>query len=206
MPALVKSIHARVRPSAYGGQVAPEVDKRRYANCTGSHPPGAVGPKGQCHENDTLMGVARADPQNQIDGAPELQQVCQTCARNGPQAASCAGFVEGLPRCIRPVSRCRGMRRSSDRERACGRRSLPSPASHRRNHSPATVAPAVLVHERFVDKSTPKRCVYHPRVVHSWVQDQAWTRWPLDLRHFQRAGLIVPGAMEKRDGPRRFTR
>ena len=68
--------------------------------------------------------------------------------------------------------------------------------------STGTVAPAMLVHQRFVDKSTPKRCIYHARVVHSWLQDQGRTRWPLDLPHFQRAGLIIPGAVEKRDGQR----
>ena len=106
----------------------------------------------------------------------------------------------------RPVSRYRDIARSSDRNTAGGRPFLTSPRCHRSKHSLETVAPAVLVHERFVDKSTPKRCVYHPRVVHSWLQDQGWTRWPLDLPHFQLAGLIVPGAVEKRDGPRRFTR
>ena len=33
-----------------------------------------------------------------------------------------------------------------------------------------------LLHQRSVDMSTPKLCIYHPRVVHSWLQDQCRTR------------------------------
>ena len=44
------------------------------------------------------------------------------------------------------------------------------------NHWLAAVAPAVLFHQRFADMSTPKRCIYHPHVVHSWLQDQRRTR------------------------------
>jgi len=64
---------------------------------------------------------------------------------------------------------------------------MSSPAQHRRNHALVTVAPAVLVHERFVDRSTPKRCVCHPRVVHSVLPDQRRTRWPLDWAPCQRS-------------------
>jgi hypothetical protein len=35
-------------------------------------------PEIQCHQNDSPIRVARVDPKNQIDDAPQLQQACQT--------------------------------------------------------------------------------------------------------------------------------
>jgi hypothetical protein len=52
-------------------------------------------PEAHCHQKDTSMGVFRSGHQNQIDDTPQLEQVCQTCARKGragssPRSASAA--------------------------------------------------------------------------------------------------------------------
>ena len=105
----------------------------------------------------------------------------------------------------RPVSRYRDIARSSDRK-ACVRKAMNVIARVSPPQSLlVTTAPAVLFHKRLVDKSTPKRCIHRPRVVHSWLQDQGRTRWPLDWAPFRPTGLIISGAVEKCDGPRRFT-
>ncbi len=87
------------------------------------------------------------------------------------------------------VSDYRGMARSTDRHTAGGRPFLTLPRCHRRN---TRWQPPHPQSSSTSDMSASRLCIYHPRVVHSWRQDQPPARYPLDGAYFQRTGLIFP--------------